>query len=398
MFITTCFLLSGCNLMKIMKYSNKEEYVFKNEVNKFKYVENQILVNTSFSDKLNVELLFDLGAGLSTIFIDSTMREIISSQKPIASPGRSISADGVKMHNDIYRLGDIITPWFTVKNSFILATNRPNIYPCYKIKGLWGTSSFAPSFRGKRNKIIILNMQDTTLAIIDSLPSLNDWIPIEAIYNKVSSLFQIKIALGHESFYFLFDTGCTGNIIMTRKDFKAVLRNSHSLINRASSYGYITNSLSGTKIDTAEITYSNISIGAIKLDSVPIYSTKALAMNIVGMEFINRFNILVDYQHHKIYLQPNTNYKKPEPTFYKAKGFSPRNTINSGFCIQNILSDSPAEKAGLKVGDKIISINNISAETGDICEIEKIFSRLDGKNTNNKIIVRRGNEILNFTL
>jgi len=398
-FIYTCCVLSGCNILKIAKYSNQEEYIFKHEFSKFNFYEDQILINTKISDKLIVDMLFDLGAGASAIFPDSEFYAVISKYSPITSPGKSVSADGLKMRNHFYRLGDIDTKWFSIKNSLISANNRPNIYSCDKVKGLWGAGSFAPSFKGKGNKIVIMNIQDTTLAILDSIPSLKDWQILETKYDKISSVFYIRASLGSESFYFLFDTGFNGNVVMTRSDYEIAKTNSGTFSNEQMAFGYISNSLSGTQIDTLKIAYSSLSIdGLIRLDSIPIYSTKSVAFNVIGMELIKRFNVLVDYQNHKLYFQINPNFKKTEPTFYKAKGFSPRNTINSGFCIQNILSDSPAEKAGLKVGDKIISINNISAETGDICEIEKIFRKLDGKSTNNKIIVRRGNDILSFIL
>jgi hypothetical protein len=397
--IAACFLFSGCNIYNILKYSNQEKYKYNSEFYKFKFYENQILICTNFSNKINLDMLFDLGATASCIFPDSAFNDILTLQKPVSAHGKSVSADRVKMHRDLFLLGDITTKWFSIKNSFISSNIRPNIYPCNKVAGLWGATSFSPYLSGKGCKIMIINMMDTTLAIIDSLPSLRNWILIKSNYNKLSSLFRVKITIGSESFYFLFDTGFSGNIIMTDHDFEIARNSSKSFFDNKTAYGYITNTLSGTQMDTAKIAYSKMSLNnGIRLDSIPIFSTKSIAMNLVGMEFIKRFNVLVDYQHRRIYFQPNPNFRLEKASFYKTKGFSSRNTINSGFCIQNILVNSPAERAGLKVGDKIISINNISTDNYDKCEVEKIYGNLDGNLTNNEIIVKRGNELLKFVL
>ncbi|MBK6344967.1 MAG: PDZ domain-containing protein [Bacteroidales bacterium] len=76
----------------------------------------------------------------------------------------------------------------------------------------------------------------------------------------------------------------------------------------------------------------------------------------------------------------------------------PNNSIADGFRIMNLYVNSIAEKAGLKIGDEIISINNIRIDEGDPCEIERIYSRLDGNKVDNEIIVKRGEEILKFIL
>jgi hypothetical protein len=396
---TSSFLLSGCNIYNILKYSNKEKYKYNSGFYKFKFYENQILICSNFANKIDLDMLFDLGATASCIFPDSAFYDVLSINKPISTPGKSVSADRVKVHRNMYLLGDITTRWFSIKNSFISSNIRPNIYPCNKVSGVWGVTSFSPYISGKGCKIVIINMMDTTLAIIDSLPSLKNWILIESNYNKLSSLFRVKINLGSESFYFLFDTGFSGNIVMTDHDFEIAKNSSKSFFDNKVAYGYIVNTLSGTRIDTAQIAYSKMSINnAIILDSIPIFSTKSISMNIVGMEFIKRFNVMVDYQHRKIYLQPNPNFRVEKASFYKIKGFSSRNTINSGFCIQNILVGSPAERAGLKIGDEIVSINSISTDNYDKCEIEKIYSNIDGNLTNNEIIVKRGDELLTFIL
>ncbi len=66
--------------------------------------------------------------------------------------------------------------------------------------------------------------------------------------------------------------------------------------------------------------------------------------------------------------------------------------------IINMEVNGLAEKSGLKVGDQILSINNIEAGKGDNCEVVRLFGEIDGKSTQNEVTVKRDNEILKFKL
>ncbi len=155
----------------------------------------------------------------------------------------------------------------------------------------------------------------------------------------------------------------------------------------------------GTKQDTARLIRYDVQINdELAADSVHILSLNNINLNIIGMDFIKRFNVLVDYQNYQLYLQPNPNFRKTDDSFFFKKGMKPNNSIADGFRIMNLYVNSIAEKAGLKIGDEIISINNIRIDEGDPCEIERIYSRLDGNKVDNEIIVKRGEEILKFIL
>lgn len=396
--ILLIYLLSSCNFYKALNQISKEEYNYNSKFSKFKFEDNQIMINTTFRNNISVDMLFDLGAGGNCIFMDSTFREIVSSQKPISGPGKSVSAEGVRMKNNYYQFGDVSTQWFNINNCFIKTSIRPMLFPCNYVSGIWGSSIAAHSFSGKGNKIVVINMQDTTLGMLDSMPSLDTWIPIETNYNKMMGLFQIKVIIGRETLFFYFDTGFNGSMAMKKKDFE-IARKANTFFDENILYGNIFHSLSGLRVDSANVSKTQVTFNdKISADSISILSTKALAFNVIGMDFLKRFNILVDYQNFKIYLQPNPNFQKQKDSFFIIKGFKPKNTVSNGICIQNIFVNSIAEKAGLKVGDQIVSINSIKSDPSNNCDIVELFSNLDGRSINNEIVIKRGNEILKFVL
>lgn len=398
-----CLLLAAsiatsCNVIKLVKISDTENIVFNSGYNDFLYVDNQIIFETMFSDGKNRNLLFDLGAPTNIIFLDSTISQLIENQEPYHGFRKVGSADGITQKQIYYHFGTLATNNFTIENSFILAASRPDLDACTKINGLFGATNFTPEFKGEKNKIINIQMQDSTLAILDALPPLDNWIPVEAKFSRLSQI-KIAITISGKKYWFYFDTGFGGSVGMKRKTYKNTKDKSDTAPNEKKAYGYITNTLSGPQFDTAYIGIANFSLDSeLMADSIQVISTKSLNVDVVGMEFIRRYNVLVDYQNKKLYLQPNPNYKYLYDTFFITKGFKVKNMESEKILIMNITMNSPAEKAGLKFGDQLIGINNTMVNHGTNCETLKLFSMIDGNDCNNEITVKRDGETLKFIL
>ena len=375
-----------------------ENIIFSSGYNDFLFADNQIIFETAFTDGKKRNLLFDLGASTNHIFLDTTLSKLIENQKPYYGLSKVKSADGIAQKQPYYHFGTLVTNSFTIDNSFILTAQRPDPYACMKLNGILGARNFAPDFKGKNNKVVIIRMQDSTLAILDTLPSLDNWIPIEARFLKTSYI-KIAVTISGKKYWFYFDTGFNGSFIMTRETYKNATDKQETTPNESKAYGYITNTLSGPRYDTAFTRTVNLSLtNDLMADSIPVISTKALNVNVVGMEFISRYNVMVDYQNKKLYLQENPNYKHPDRTFFISKGFKVKNTENEKILIINLTMNSPAEKAGLKIGDQLIKINNTVAKQGNNCETLKLFSKIDGTGSDNEITVKRGDETLKFIL
>jgi C-terminal processing protease CtpA/Prc len=72
---------------------------------------------------------------------------------------------------------------------------------------------------------------------------------------------------------------------------------------------------------------------------------------------LSRFNLIIDFTNEKMYVQPNRYFK--ETFTYDRSGIA---LIAGGvnlkqFLVQDILENSPAEEAGVKIGDEILSMN-----------------------------------------
>lgn len=399
-YLIITFLLTGCNLIRINQYVKNMACTYYQKPSKFNYSNNQILIKTNIGDTLSVNMFLDLGASKSLIFIDSSIQKVITKQKIVPLPMRATAADGTKVQINAACFGTMSTPFLNIANSFILIKDGQNTVPCDKFQGIWGADLFVPGpSNHNRAKVLVISMQDSTLSVLDSLPDVQNWTLVETKFDGLSSVFYIKMKIGSKFVNFLFDTGNSGNIIMNENDFRSANQNLNSISDVKKYYGHIVRTAAGSIYDTVyEYRRSLFITDNLSFDSVPIRLMKSIDKNNVGMEFIKRFNVIVDYQNKNIYLQPNRNYKPEKSSFFTLKGFKPTRTTNEGFVIQALIVDSSAENAGLNIGDEIISINGVQSDSIDPCTIVDVYNKMDGNLTNNEIIIKRGDKILKFVL
>ena len=80
---------------------------------------------------------------------------------------------------------------------------------------------------------------------------------------------------------------------------------------------------------------------------------------LIGNDILRRFNLLLNYEKKSFYLTPNSHFLDPFDYSYTGLGLY---WDDSGdIMVGDIMKDSPAELAGFKVGDLIISVNeNVS--------------------------------------
>lgn len=74
----------------------------------------------------------------------------------------------------------------------------------------------------------------------------------------------------------------------------------------------------------------------------------------VGAGVLKRFNLTFDYTHQQIIFEKNANYAKPD-VFDRAGMWT--NQEGDAFVVLDVVAEGPAERAGLKPGDKILAID-----------------------------------------
>ncbi|MCA5003779.1 PDZ domain-containing protein [Sphingobacterium bovistauri] len=159
------------------------------------------------------------------------------------------------------------------------------------------------------------------------------------------------------------------------------------------------------------------------------YDRNRIAKNRVGSignQVLSRFYLVFDYTNDRLYLKPNKNFNKPftldmsgleivhggfefvkhRKTDFTKNEINGAKTINfstevnyiielhSNYVIDQVRRHSPAERIGVKIGDKLLKING--SNVGKM-KLQQIKSRLQaGQDKRIKIQVLRENRILNF--
>lgn len=142
---------------------------------------------------------------------------------------------------------------------------------------------------------------------------------------------------------------------------------------------------------------SKFTIGSSVFASPLIYISQdkggALASSefegLIGTEILQRFKVIFDYSRRSLILERNRNFA--EPLEYDMSGMSFRAYGDDfrTFKIYQVLEDSPAGKAGFRVGDIIDSINTIPASK---LSLEQILQMMKLPNREYQLTIKRGSE------
>jgi predicted aspartyl protease len=76
---------------------------------------------------------------------------------------------------------------------------------------------------------------------------------------------------------------------------------------------------------------------------------------LIGNDLLHRFNLIINYRDAEIHLSPNSHFN--DPFDYVYTGFKIFR-VNGKAVIDQVVKDSPAEKAGLQNGDLLVGVNN----------------------------------------
>ena len=110
---------------------------------------------------------------------------------------------------------------------------------------------------------------------------------------------------------------------------------------------------------------------------------------VIGTEILRKFKVIFDYTRRRIIFERNSHFE--EQLEYDMSGMSLRAYGNDFriFKIHQVLGDSPAGEAGLRVGDIIQRINSIPASR---LTLEQILQMMKVPGREYRLTIKRGSE------
>ncbi len=160
------------------------------------------------------------------------------------------------------------------------------------------------------------------------------------------------------TFNFIFDTGA-GLCFLMNERFAA---DSNILLAKRQPQVTQAEGMLG-KVHLKLTVVKELKLGPYRFRKVPTYlylddynvTAYPYSGGLIGNELLRRFNVVLNYPAKIIHLSPNKFYNEPFDLTYTGLGIY---FVEGKIMIEDIIQDSPAQKAGLMVGDQIVGVGN----------------------------------------
>ncbi|MBS1506913.1 MAG: aspartyl protease family protein [Bacteroidetes bacterium] len=183
----------------------------------------------------------------------------------------------------------------------------------------------------------------------------------------------------------LIDTGASHGLFLDTESSKKIVvpaKNINCSIGKGLG-GIITGRLARIKcLRIGNYTISNM-IASFP-DNSSYFDTLRVGRNVyrngsIGGEVMSRFDVIFDFPREKIYLKPNSSFRKK--SYYNMSGLSIKADGEQlrEFEVVEVRQNSPASLADIQVGDKVIMINDIFTKDLDLSQINGYFDTKPGK-------------------
>ncbi len=347
------FITSGCGIsgaQKIQIVSSSSDLITKFP---FTTLSGGIIIIQvrlgDFPDTLN----FILDTGSGGVSLDSTTVDYF--RLPITPTERRLRGIGSIRKISYVMDQTLHLPGLDVEHLDIHINDYDLLTSVYgvKIDGIMGFSFLS-------RYIVKINYDNNTLEVRNpgkvKYPKAR--ILIKPIINGIP-VFDASITDGNSTLsHFYFDTGAGLCLLMSEafeKDSSILAKGKKIIETQAEGIG--------GKMPMKLTTVKEIKIGKYKFRKVPAHVFKdeynvtaypALG-GLIGNDLLRRFNLIINYGEKEIHLKPNSHFREAFDYSYTGLGIY---LVGNQVIIEDVLEDSPGEKAGLKPGDVIMGIDN----------------------------------------
>lgn len=182
----------------------------------------------------------------------------------------------------------------------------------------------------------------------------------------------------------LLDTGSSQAIALNTNEVPQPLQTLEAFLGKGLS-GTVTGKIGRIcRFQISDFTFHNIIAGFPNAESLG--QTNITWSGSIGGEILKRFRVVFDYSNEKIYFKPNNRLKSAFD--YNMSGME-LNSLPPDFQtikINYVRPNSPADQAGLKVGDQVLDINGLTPENNPIGHLYDELNKRAGRRVRLKIL------------
>lgn len=348
--LTLCTLLS----LQLLAQAKKEPPAKLLTVVPFQQLNGGVIVMKGFLNNFPDSLNFILDTGSGGISLDSSTAEklkisLVNSDRTIRGIG---GVKSVRFHNNgVLRLPGLRVDSLNFHiNDYDLLTSVYGI----KIDGIIGYSFIS-------RYILKLDYDSSRMYVYSKgryrygkmgymLRPYFGSIPIQPVNFRDSRPMENK---------FYFDTGAGLCFLLSESYVKdsAVMRNGKPTPVVTQAEGL------GGKMQMKLTTIKELSLGPYKFKDVPTYvfedrynvTSYPQLGGLLGNDILRRFTVVLNYDKREIHIMPNGNFRAPFDYSYTGLGVY---YVDGKVLVEDVIPDSPGDKAGVKPGDIIIGVQN----------------------------------------
>ncbi|OQX99205.1 MAG: hypothetical protein B6I24_03255 [Bacteroidetes bacterium 4572_128] len=298
-------------------------------------------------------------------------------------------AGGEKIKREVVRIDTASCKLFSTKNWPISLISMDLV--CSDIIGIVGGDFFSM----EESKLEI-NFDDKYLSVIDSIPT--NFTEIKSNFSLIKAGVDIYLTINGIEYLFGLDTGFNGSMFFNPK------KNDGSekyLKHKVSTYGAMALVAGGIINDTVHTKIAD----KIYFDdnhyveNLEVKLTNGRIQNLIGIDFIKHYNWLIDYGNEKVYIQKRKIKPEPESPLFYRDILGCTFTYKSDTITVNLLSvDGRAEKAGLLLGDEILSFNGVNILDIPMCERSSKAIKILKQKDKVVLKVKRNDKILDIEI
>lgn len=349
----------------------------------FEYRNDHIIIKVKVGDEF-YDYVFDTGG-----YNDITDEIQEKNEFPILTKQTVGSTNRLKSEVNIVKADSFTIGELVIKNIAALQMNFENVPSMCGINGGLIGASIIKNFTWRidyPNKKIIVTDD------FSKLPVLPNTVKVPVSFNE-RLMPYIEAKLDGKSDKFMFDLGSSSLFSLTEKTAKKYIKNKELI----EIFGGAIEGGNGVVKIPVNIFKANIfEIGdAVEYTNKPVIYTKLSNENLIGNPIIKNFIITLNFKEGELYLSsiPDTITMDGWSSF----GFNIEYKTGK-LAITTIFNGLPAQKAGLNVGDEIVTINHQAINCDNFCDCKLIIDNLFQNNSDITIGVKNDKTIKQIRL
>ncbi len=353
----------------------------------FEIVNNSLFVEVTLNEYKNLSFIIDTGSNYSVVFTDSLL-QLPTQSKSISIMGFG-NIDSLSAHISIDNALTIKGLVTQGKQLLVIEKSKIGLQqfydrPIHGVIGLDILRRFHTEINFSSNKLILRNESA-------KIKSSARWrkIPFQLTENAIIIPSSLSTAKGKEAIYLLLDTGSELPLLLQEKfcpDKSVPTIIGMGILGYASGrIGLIP------KVSIGELEIDNIAT-AFPDSASSKWNSALPQQGNLGIQFLRKYRTIINYEEGYLQLKPIRRLIHA-PFQYNRSGIAIEvgQEQECSFYISEVAPGSPAEDAGLLIGDKVILVDKIPCSSLTLQKIrEHLFT---SKKSNLEITIMRGSFI-----